>query len=464
MLISVFGLACSGPSLDLPGERPSESRLELLPSADSGAAPLLFRARLARAPLGEPWLIRGEVSDYYDRAIARSELPTALRERAVPLRFWREGADCWLQPLDWLLPDESYTLAFTGFGAVESLHTSSLAEPRARRLFPPVGSAKHGAVVLCDMQTVELAPLLLEPGAVPLVASAMPGGTPMAGCLLLTAERPLERSAVSPPRIADSLLDPAPWLPVTAPAPPADCSGERLNGACVEALDDRIQVTALEQDLLWLLDGAAEPVVAPRGERHVLMRGLSPESEVTLTGSVLSSNGAIAPFVLTTHTAAPRPHLILNEVLSNPVGPEMSGEWVELLNDSSLPAALRGLWLEDSGGQVALPEVELGPGELALLVGEGFSASAADVPIPPEVRLVPLPTVGVRGLSNSGEPLSLVGPEGVISTFPALAAQHAGRSLARRAPGAADSAASSFAEHGGRGASPGAPNTFEPPD
>jgi hypothetical protein len=406
-------------------------------------------------------LIQGELSDYYERALARAELPTALRERAVPLRFWREGTDCWLQPLDWLTPDETYTLAFTGVGAVESLHTASVAQPRARRLFPPVGRAKHRAAVFCDMQAIDLAPLWLEPGAVPLAASANLGGAMMAGCVLLSAERSLEQSAVSPPQLADSLLDPAPWLPPEPLPPPSDCPGERLHGACVEPLDDRVQVTALDEDQLWLLDDAAEPVVVARGERGILRRGLAPESEVTLSGSVLSGEGGLTPFVFTTWTSAPRLHLVLNEVLSNPVGPESTGEWIELSNDSSFAAPLSGLWLEDSGGRVALPDVELLPGELALLVAEGFATSTADVPVPAEVRLIRLPTVGVRGLSNSGEPLSLVGPGGVISSFPALAAPRAGRSLARRVPGAPDGVAASFGEHGGRGASPGAANAFD---
>lgn len=463
--LALFSLACGGPSLELPGERPRGPRLELVPLADTAAAPLLFRALAVDAPAGEPWLIRGELSSYYDRAVARSELPAALRERAVPLRFWREGADCWLQPLDWLVPDETYTLAFTGVGALESLRTSSLAQPRARRLFPPAGSAKHRVAVLCDMHApaVDLSPLWLEPGAVPLSLSAGPGGGMMEGCVLLSAAHPLEQSAVSLPQLAESLLDPAPWLPLDPPPPPRDCPGERLYGACVEPLDDRVSVTALAEDQLWLVDGAAEPLVVGRGERHTLLRGLTPESEVTLTGSLLTGEAGLTPFSFTTRTSAPRAHLVLNEVLANPVGPEASGEWIELLNDASLSASLAGLWLEDSGGRVALPSVELGPGELALLVADDFAPSSGDVQIPAEVRLVRLPSVGVRGLSNSGEPLSLVGPTGVISSFPALPAPRAGRSVARRAPGAEDGAAASFAGHGGRGASPGAPNTFDPP-
>lgn len=283
----------------------------------------------------------------------------------------------------------------------------------------------------------------------------------MAGCVLLGAEQPLEVAAVSPPQLADALLDPAPWLPPSPLPPPADCEGERLYGACVTVLDDRVQVTALADDQLWLLDGAAAPLVLPRGGRGVLRRGLTPESDISLAGSVLSGEGGLEPFSLALRTSAPRPHLVLNEVLANPAGPEGSGEWIELSNDSSLPVSLEGLWLEDSGGRVPLPSVELLPGELALLVSETFAPAAGDVPVPDGVRLIRLPTVGVRGLSNGGEPLWLVGQQGVLSGFPARAASHAGRSWARRELGAADDAPSSFAEHGGRGASPGAPNSFD---
>jgi hypothetical protein len=229
-------------------------------------------------------------------------------------------------------------------------------------------------------------------------------------------------------------------------------------------LDDRVEVTGLAEDQLWLLDGATEAVAVGRGERRTLLRGLLPEREVTLRGSVLSADAGVTPFAFTTRTSAPRVHLVLNEVLSNPLGPEASGEWIELLNDGVLPVSLAGLWLEDSGGRVLLPRVELGPGELALLVGEGYVTSSADVPVPAEVRLIPLTSLGVRGLANGGEPLSLGGPGGVISSFPALAAPHAGRSLARVAPSASDGVPGSFAEHGGPGASPGAPNTFDTED
>jgi hypothetical protein len=94
-------------------------------------------------------------------------------------------------------------------------------------------------------------------------------------------------------------------------------------------------------------------------------------------------------------------------------------------------------------------------------VPAGFRPSLLDAPIAPGTRLVELASLGTRGLSNSGEALLLVGPEGVVARFPLLAASHAGRSWARRALTTADDDPRAFAEHGTPGASPGAPNTFD---
>jgi hypothetical protein len=145
------------------------------------------------------------------------------------------------------------------------------------------------------------------------------------------------------------------------------------------------------------------------------------------------------------------------------VGAEPDSEWVELVNDAARPVSLSELWLEDAGGAFPLPagESELGPGEHVLLVGSSFRASALDVPLAANTRLIRLPSLGARGLSNSGEPLLLVGREGVLSRFPAIAAERAGRSMARRTPATADDDPAGFAEHGEPGASPGAPNSFE---
>jgi len=55
----------------------------------------------------------------------------------------------------------------------------------------------------------------------------------------------------------------------------------------------------------------------------------------------------------------------------------------------------------------------------------------------------------------------LVGHEGVLSRFPALPAEHAGWSWARRSFDAADDDPTAFSTHGSPGASPGAANHFD---
>jgi len=459
--LGIFLWGCGGPSLEVPSAGRDSMELIVQPQVDVKAMPLLWRGQLKQAPLaGEPWLIRGELSDYYERAVRRGELLPALRERAVPLRFWRDERDCWLQPLTWLEPDEDYALVFTSVGTLQVLHTSDVEQRVARRLFPPVGSAKHRVAVLCDMDVESPEGLALEPGSVPLALDSGMAGVRLPGCVTLTATRELTTSAVAPPNLSEIVLDPEPWLPPPPIAAPLSCAGERLHGACVEPLDDRVMVTPLGDDQLWLMEGAA-PLAARRGERALLAGGLQPESDVTLSGALLSSSGELERLTLAFRTTAARTHLVINEVLANPLGAEATGEWIELYNDAERPVSLAGLWLEDGAGHVALPDVALDPREIVLLVAEGFSPSGADVPVPEAVRRIALTSLGSRGLANGGETLTLVGPDGIISRFPSLPASHAGRSQARRSPDAPDDLSTSFAEHGGRGASPGAPNTFD---
>ena len=467
LLGAALSLGCSGPALDLPQRRDAQVAVDLEPATADGSVPLVFRARLRDAPAsGSPWLFRGQVSDYYGRSLKRGDVPDALRERAVPLRFWRDAEDCWLQPVEWLDPDVSYTLALTGVGVVRVVLALATPGRPARRLFPPPGSHKYSASVMCDLaDETPWSQLQLEPGGVVLNAASGVAGQPSAGCVTLAVGATLGEAAVAPPLLAGALLDPSPWLPLPpafAETPPACTVGEAFHGACLEVLDDRLRVTPVAEDLLFTLNAPAGDVLSVRaGARALLLRGLAPETAVTFGGSVLSSSGKLEPFRSTVTTGSTRRHLVLNEVLANPVGPEPDSEWLELVNDSERSASLSDLWLEDSGGHVQLPVGELAAGEIALVVNEGFRASSLDVPVPEGVRLLRVPSLGARGLSNGGEALLLVGPEGVISRFPALAATHVGRSLARRHLDGADDDPAGFAEHGGAGASPGAPNAFD---
>jgi hypothetical protein len=459
--------ACTGPSLDVPVPQASLS-VELDPLVEPDAVALNFRGRVHPAPArGAPWLFLGEVSDYYDRALRRGEVPAALRGRAVPLRYWRDADSCWLQPVVWLEPDASYTLAFEGTGRLRQLRARVGAEPRAARLFPSPGRSKHRVAVVCDTKSFEplLEPTTLEPGGIALAPLASMAGL-LPGCVTLVAAEAVPDVTVSRPLLGGVLLDPAPWLP-PPPTPqlaPVRCAGQRVAAACLEALDDRLIITPEREEQLWLVDTPTRAVVsAAAGSRTALLRGLESTEALALHATVLSSAGRLDVVETMISTANPRRHLILNEVLADPLGAEVSSEWIELVNDSRQPASLAGIWLEDAAGHVPLPVVVLEPGEHTLLVAESFRPSSLDVPVPDNVRLVRLPSLGTRGLANGGEALLLVGVEGVLSRFPQLAASHAGRSIARRTLDSADDDAGAFAEHGGTGASPGAPNSFEAP-
>lgn len=460
---------CGGPELELPpaGAAPAAAlELELEPQAKATGAPSVFRARLrGAAPLGAPWLLRDALSDYHERALAQAQLPEAIRARALPLRYWREGLDWLLQPLIPLEPDARYSLALLGYGLVEELVVAKGAAPPLQRLFPPPDRAKHAYAVYCGLSPTSPSTstaLSLEPGHVPLALTFGPSGSPLAGCVELRAAEAPELPLVGPPLLGDAPLEPSPFVPARA-SEAVECEGgERLAGGCLEVLDDRLLVTQGSSDMLWVVSAPEPKLVAARAaERFALLRGLTANTAFELRGEAVSNQGEVSPLLLHFTTGAERRHLVLNEVLANALGPEPASEWVELVNDAARPVALGGLWLEDSTGRASLPTATLAGGEVALLVARGAQRSALDVPFAAGARVLELPSLGERGLSNSGEPLLLVGPEGIISSFPALSAPHAGRSFARRELDAPDDRSSSFAEHGGRGASPGALNSFD---
>jgi hypothetical protein len=464
--LSLF-TACSEPSLDVPRSGGSVLAVDFQPVADAQRTARLFRARVEAAPpSAAPWLFRGELGRYHEQALRRGELPSSLRDRAVPLRFWRDAEGLWLQPLVLLESGSAYELALTGHGRLQALRAEDGPAAVVERIFPPPGAASASVAVLCGLSHTEVDPeLVLEPGRAPVRVSAGIAGTEQAGCVTLEVEEPLEAEAVLPPEIGGALSWPEPFSeePMAASAAPAPCPSHAvmIGTSCLETLDDRVFVTA-PADSLWLLaEPQAQRVVARAGARSELLRGLRPASSVTLAGRVLERRGALTPFRVEVRTSERRRHLVLNEVLANPRAAEPAGEWIELLNDSDEPCSLAGSWLEDEAGSVPLPPESIAAGEIVLLVPDGQLGSGLDVAPPSSARIVRLASLGARGLGNGGESLLLVGAEGVISRFPRVASPEAGRSVARRSPGSADDLRSEFALHGAPGASPGAPNRFD---
>jgi hypothetical protein len=390
------------------------------------------------------------------------ELPSALLERALPLRYWDDERGEVIQPLRWLDENQRYTLALAGFGIAQVWDIAADAVPRAERVFPAPSRGVQRVAVQCAASFPQSLPrLVLEPGAVPMRASREKWRG--ANCVTLVAERALTEPGVLPPHWAETLLVPGAFgtLPPDTAAAVGCAGGESVLGACLEVLDDRVLVTTPDDRLWRLTSPETSLVVSIASQRTSLASGLVAGEQVELLGSVLSADASSQTLDLHVTTGPALRHVVLSEVLANPLGPEPGSEWIELVNDSGQAVSLAGLWLEDAGGRAFLPETELAPRETVLLVNAGFRVSSLDVALPPAVRLLELASLGVRGLSNSGEALLLVGPEGVVSRFPVFGASHAGRSIARRYFDTADDDPSAFSEHGAPGASPGAANTFD---
>ena len=86
-----------------------------------------------------------------------------------------------------------------------------------------------------------------------------------------------------------------------------------------------------------------------------------------------------------------------------------------------------------------------------------------DVPPEPGAALLRVESLGQNGLRNSGEPLVLRDPDGVVrSAFPGAGDATEGFSVARLQPEAPD-VPESFGTHAEPGASPGAENAVEQP-
>lgn len=100
--------------------------------------------------------------------------------------------------------------------------------------------------------------------------------------------------------------------------------------------------------------------------------------------------------------------LLFTEILANPEGTESAGEYVEVMNAGGETVDLAGLHIDDDGseGDLLGPCAEgqpttLGPGKIALLVGESFVAPADLIP-GTVVVCTDRSTLTPRGLKNSG--------------------------------------------------------------
>jgi hypothetical protein len=481
----LLAVLCSGrPELPdrsrepVPEQLDGSAPIELEPAAPLDAAPPVLRIHLRlgavatdQVDLSRITVVRGEVGPGHLRQIERGELSKALSKRVVPASLWLDETDtgeAWaiVAPTVPLAPGETYTVVG---GTPPSPHEIRIAAaeespPVLPRVWPPID---FGATLTAGVWCGE-APLPESAAA----ADLMPGGPHGelkrgavdgigARCLRFEAAPGAmptelgERSFVGPPAAGGEppvvSLDPRPFVLETEPAPAAAAACEpdevQFGPGCAHVMDDRIRVRAAEAPLLWAIAGERlDEVVTTRAGEPFVLTPLPPLSAVALAVATVDNAGRVERHALSTTTLAPMPHVVINEVLANPLGSEPAQEWVELYNDSSVPASLDGYVLSDVGAETALPSASLAPGAYALIVNEAYADDdELDPPLPPEALLLRVPRLGNHGLSNSGEPLKLMDAGGaVLSRSPALPASRAGMSLSRVKPHAPDGLAVSF--------------------
>lgn len=451
-------------------------------------------------------LFRGPINAAHLRQIEQGELSKALSERIVPSLAWLEeppSGELWLTvaPLSSLAPGETYAVA--GGSPVFSHEIQVAAAdlpPILPRLWPPPGAGATLALgIWCGDAPLpdDVVPAALAPdgpagelrrGAVDGIgarclrfasnptgeqtgtdtaseqagtdkASEQAGTTP-AGEQAAT-DTASERTGteelrfVGPPAAGGSpptvSLDPRPFAiesePLHAQAVPCEPEEMILGPGCAYVADDRIRVRSADVPLLWAIAGEGlDEVVSVRPGESFIISPLPPISPISLTVATIDNAGRVDRQPFSAVTLPPSPHVIINEILANPIGPEPAQEWVELYNDGSVPADLTGYVLLDVGGETVLPPAVLAPGAYALVVNEAYVLDAELDPSPtPETLLLRVPKLGNHGLSNTGEPLKLVDSGGaVLSRSPAMSVPKAGMSLARARPRALDDSAGNF--------------------
>jgi hypothetical protein len=493
--LAVVALAgCGGPTPPTRGALPV---VTVEPAATLDAVPAVARVRVRGAAGVKPPALRlfsGDLDSYYVGRIRAADLPSTLLERAVPAIAWDDPTDgsLVLAPSVPLEPGAGYGVAALGWGAVGRFVVTAVPGAYLPRVWPPEGAVEGGKRwVFCG--EAPLPPpgraVMLEPARVTAVvgAGADSAGTDAAHCFHLDlAVGSTHGAAVAPPLLDGVALDPSPVLlarpedggaaragaPLVVGAPGTPSANGCVPGetpfgpACAVVMDDRAVVRNGVEPLLWTLSVTTMSVVVSvdAGERFVV-RGFVPSARITVSGTVATLDGAESPVDEELVTEPPRPHVVLNEVLANPSGPDRSQEWVELVNDGDSAVALTGWTLEDGSGASPLPAVTLAPGSFALVVPSAYDiGSLADVPAAAGTLIVRVPELGGGGLSNQGETLRLRDRTGrVVSAFPALAAAKSGVSIARREPWSLDDDASAFGPSAPPGATPGAANVLVMP-
>jgi hypothetical protein len=418
-------------------------------------------------------LVRGEVRKSQLDQIARDEIGKTLAARIVPALVWPEddrGGSFVLAPKEPLFPQTPYTLASAEPRVVIPFVVApDDGVPTLPRVWPPVGSSGTNRLgVFCGGAPLPpiTIPAVLDPGgpAGVFVTRGAAEDNVGKGCVRFEAEPSSASFELSPSPLlelrgegegegegASVRLDPRPFVVDEGAevAVPLVCDPSEMpfGPGCAKLADDRLFARAPKAPLFWAIAGADLDTVFTTDARDPFtLTGLPPEQTVELEVLTIDVRGALSRALFVATTLPPSPHVIINEVLANPLGAEPDQEWIELYNDGQLTASLAGFVIADLGGETVLPDVPLAPGQFALVVRQSFvEDDSVDVSPAPNVTLIHVPQIGRSGIGNAGEPLKLTDNAGnVVSRFPPLPKPKAGMSVARTAPAAPDGHAASF--------------------
>lgn len=456
---------------------PTEPTVEMDPPAVDGTIAPIVRFRVMGLPKDfEPSLLvlEGVASDRNVRDLQQGNVSDTLQKRRVDAMYWSTAPGCWeiatKQPLGL---GQTYSIVESSLGWVARVDVMDRDPmPTLARVWPPPDRGGMVAVwcsswpatgeVLSSPQRLRLAPGV--DGTMDVGAIAGMGGS----CVHWVADAG-GQEVVPPPMVQLETgswvrLDPSPiLLSEKEESWGATCSaGQQEAGpVCALVLDDRAVLSASEPWLVGLDVAGEVRVGAIDADAAWVVRSLPPSSEVRGRAWMVSVSGGVRDFDIVWRTTDPQARVVINEVMANPVGPEPQQEWVELYNDGALAVHLGGWRFEDAGGGVSLPDVTLGPGEYGLLVGEGYDpASWVDANAEEGTVFIGVSSVGTGGLSNAGEPVRLVGPDGsAFSSVPARVSKHPGGSIVRVRPEAPDGEGSFAVDL--QGGTPGSANRVE---
>lgn len=455
------------------------------PASPSGVAPI-SRVHLRLPEIGSPQgaiLVSGSLSKSQLRDISRGTISKTVGERRVEALIWRDLDDprtIVTAPLSSLLPGETYTLALAQPSTELSFLVAQAETETWRRIWPlPMDAASSANfIIYCGDEAISLSPtrVLAEPGSIAGTIESGIGSEILdaPSCLRWDADQGQDAAGphLLPPAIelGDGrliALEPTPLIG-SGKAPglePLPCPAAEipLGPSCVEVDDDRIIVRPSYWSALWAVRAGDASIVqlALEGARFPL-RPLPPSSLVEAQAVAIDAAGRIIEAEATIETKPARAHLVINEVMAAPKGPEPAQEWIEILNDGSESADLGDYQLDIAGFSVDLPSYPLEPGAFALIVSEAYVlGEGSDAPPASGTYLLRVPKLGNRGLTNSGQVISLLDKEGaVVSRFSATPKPQKGVSVIRVRPDALDELPSSFAHDPNGSSSPGSPNPW----